>query len=248
MKLPLSLVIITLNEEKYIADCIMSVPFASEIIVVDSFSTDKTSEIAQGEGAKVLTQKFLGYRKQKQFALGVATQEWVLSLDADERLSEELQNEISSILGNPKFNGYRMPRCSFHLGRWIRHGGWYPDYQTRLFRKELAKWSGGEVHEHVVVSGSLGTLKNEIQHFVFSDLADQIETNNEFSSLGARELAKQNRRFSLAKLVFKPMGKFFECYFWKLGFLDGVAGFIIALGAAQSLFLKYSKLWEAQEF
>lgn len=245
-RLSLSLVIITLNEEKNIERCIRSVPFASEVIVVDSFSRDRTAEIAASLGAKVLAREFMGYREQKQFALEQATQEWVLSLDADEALSVELQYEIPLLLHRPEVDGFRIPRCSFHLNRWIRHGGWYPDYQSRLFRRQSGSWAGGQVHEHVQIQGRIETLTHDLQHFVFTDLEDQIDTNNEFSTLGALELQKKGERFSALKLVFRPLGKFLECYVWKKGFLDGVPGFVIALGAAQSLFFKYSKLWELE--
>jgi glycosyltransferase involved in cell wall biosynthesis len=251
MKVALSLVIITLNEENDIARCIESVPFAQEIIVVDSLSKDKTRDIALKLGAKVIEKQFLGYRAQKQFAIDQATCEWVLSLDADEALSSDLQSEILAHLLNlefqSRFNGFKMPRLSFYLGRWIRHGGWYPDYQTRLFKKDKGVWTGGAVHESVEVDGSVGKLKGDIHHFVFRDLNEQVNANNEFSSLGSAELLKKAKNFSLLKLVFKPIGKFIECYLWKLGFLDGVQGFIIALGASQSIFLKYAKLWEAKK-
>lgn len=242
-KLELSLVIIALNEERNIERCIKSVPFASEVIVVDSFSTDKTPEIAKQLGAKVVDRTFTGFRDQKEYATNLATQPWVLSLDADEALSEELQIEIKQILQNPEKDGYRCPRVSYHLGRWIRHGGWYPDWQLRLFKKEKCTWVGGQVHESVSISGEVGTLKNDLQHFVFRDLEHQIDTNNRYSSLGAQNLIEKGKRPSTLKLLFKPLGKFIECYFWKKGFLDGQAGFIIALGAAQSMFLKYAKLW-----
>ncbi len=248
-KLPVSLVIITFNEENNIKRCIESVPWASEVIVLDSQSSDETKMIAERCGAKVFEQKFLGYREQKQKAVELATQPWILSLDADEVLSPELIYEIPEMMIVPGKNlhlGYRMPRLSFHLGRWIKHGGWYPDYQTRLFKKAHAKWTGGEVHEYVQVSGDVGKLKNPIQHYVFQNLEHQIATNNKYSSQGALQLKNSGEKFRLSKLIFKPIGKFFECYVWKLGFLDGDAGFIIALGAAQSLFLKYAKLWESE--
>jgi len=242
-----SLVIITLNEEANIARCIQSVPWAADIIVVDSFSSDRTVSIAEGLGARVEKRAFKGYRDQKQYALSLATQPWVLSLDADEALSPALAKEIFEATNQSKYDGYRISRCSFHLGRWIRHGGWYPDYQRRLFKKEKAQWQGGAVHEYLEITGKVGVLKNDIQHYVFRDLDDQIDTNNEFSTLGAKELFRLGKKPSLLKLVFKPIGKFIECYLWKRGFLDGPAGFIIALGAAQSLFLKYAKLWEMQK-
>ena len=246
LKLMLSLVVITLNEEHNIARCIKSVPFASEVIVVDSFSSDKTKEIAESLGARVIQRPFAGYRDQKQFGLEQATETWVLSLDADEALSPLLQDEIKSTLLNPALDSYEMPRLSFHLGKWIRHGGWYPDFQHRLFKREKASWTGGDVHEFIKVEGTSGRLKSDLHHYVFRDLDDQIDTNNEFSSLGAKELMRRGAKFSLLRLIFKPIGKFFECYIWKRGFLDGPEGFIIALGASQSTFLKYAKLWESQ--
>ena len=249
MRLPISLVVITLNEEEHIADCITSVPFAKEIVVVDSGSADQTVDIAKSLGAHVITNKFQGYRQQKQFALDNCTQPWVISLDADERLSPELQDEIIKTFAYPSemVDGYWMTRISFHLGRWIRHGGWYPDWQLRLFKKKNAKWAGGNVHEHVEVQGTKKRLKSSIQHFVFKNLDDQIDANNRYSTEGARDLQAKGVRFRVWRLVLRPFGKFFECYVWKLGFLDGAAGFIIALGAAQSLFLKYAKLWELEK-
>jgi len=243
-KLPLSLVVITLNEERNIERCIRSVPFAKEIIVVDSFSEDKTVKIAETLGAKVIQRKFTGYRDQKQFAMEQAKESWILSLDADEALSPDLKRELPHLLLRQDADGFRIPRCSFHLNKWIRHGGWYPDYQNRLFKRGLGKWVGGEVHEHLEISGVVVTLEHDLQHFVFSGLSDQIDTNNEFSSLGAKDLKAKGESFSILKLVFRPMGKFLESYFWKRGFLDGAPGLIIALGAAQSLFLRYAKLWE----
>ncbi len=227
------------------ARCIQSVPFAQEIIVLDSASKDKTQIIAKSFGARVIDQSFLGYREQKQKALSFATQEWVLSLDADEALSPQLQEEIKKTVGNngPE-DGYRMPRCSFHLNRWIKHGGWYPDYQTRLFRRLKGKWVGGEVHEYVQIDGVVGSLKSDLHHYVFKNLEEQINTNNQFSSLGCIELVRRNQRFSMFRLIFRPLWKFIECYLWKGGLLDGPPGLIIALGASQSLFLKYAKLWE----
>jgi glycosyltransferase involved in cell wall biosynthesis len=243
-KLALSVVVITLNEEANIGRCLKSVPFAKEIVVLDSESQDRTREIAESLGAKVVVQKFKGYRQQKADALALATQRWILSLDADEVLSPELQNEICEMVQASSRDGFRVPRCSFYLGRWIRHGGWYPDYQTRLFKREKGSWAGGGVHEVLKVNGRIGTLRNDLHHFVFKNLEDQIDTNNEYSTLGAKDLYESGKNFYRWQLVLKPLQKFIDCYFRKLGFLDGAPGFIIALGAAQSVFLKYSKFWE----
>lgn len=245
-KLPLSLVIITLNEEKNIERCIKSVPFASEIIVVDSFSKDKTAEIATGLNAKVYQNKWLGYGAQKAYAADLAINDWVLSLDADEALSSELQREIIEKFSSLDiYSGYELPRKSFHLGRWISYGGWYPDYQLRLFNKKQSQWNKDLVHEKVQVAKK-EKLKSPIFHWVFDGISDQVITNDKYSTLGAEKLHDQNVRFNLAKLIFKPLSKFFECYFLKRGFLDGMPGFIIAVSAAYSVFLKFAKLWELQ--
>ena len=246
LQLPMSLVVITLNEEANIERCLKSVPFAAEIIVVDSFSTDRTVEIAQKCGARVIQEKWRGFGAQKAFAAQAARHDWILSLDADEALSPELAQELQQ-----KFTqldpvaGYRLPRLSYHLGRWIRHGGWYPDYQLRLFNKKFAQWNTAELHEKVEVKKALD-LQSNLLHWVFKDISDQVKTNDRYSSLGADALYEKGKRFSLVKLVAKPISKFLETYFWKLGFLDGIAGFVISVGAAYSVFLRWSKLWEVE--
>lgn len=243
-KRPISLVIITLNEEDNISRCIQSVPWADEVIVVDSNSTDRTREIAESLGAKVYNQPFLGFRDQKQKATDFAKNDWVLSLDADEALSLGLSQEILKTFDTtPIHDGYTMPRLSFHLGRWIKHGGWYPDRQLRFFNRKKAKWGGGHVHEKISCE-VVGSFKNNILHYVFKDLTDQIEANNRYSSLGAQDLFERGKKFSLVKLFLKPVSKFLETYVWKLGFLDGLPGFIISVGAAYSVFLKFAKLRE----
>jgi glycosyltransferase involved in cell wall biosynthesis len=241
---PLSLVVITLNEESNIERCLKSVPFAAEWIVVDSFSTDKTVEIAQKLGAKVVQEKWRGFGPQKAFAASLAQNPWVLSLDADEALSPELAQEIQEQWDqlDPQV-GYQIPRRSFHLGRWINFGGWYPDSQLRLFNSASAQWDTSVLHEKVVVAQQK-RLKNDIHHWVFKSLSDQVNTNNKYSGLGTQALIEKNKKFSLPFLLFKPLGKFFETYFLKLGFLDGMPGFIISVGASYSMFLKYAKLWE----
>ncbi len=243
-KLPLSLVVITLNEESKIERCLKSVPFASELVVVDSFSQDKTVEVAQKCGARVVQEKWRGFGPQKAFATEIATHDWVLSLDADEALSPELAQEIYEKFSrlNPQA-GYRLPRLSYHLGRWIRHGGWYPDYQMRLFNKKHSQWNTEPLHEKVVVQ-KVETLKNNLLHWVFSGISDQVKTNDRYSTLGAEQVIKSGKKFSYAKLLLKPFSKFVETYFWKLGFLDGLPGFIISIGAAYSMFLRWAKIWE----
>ncbi len=246
-KLPLSLIIITLNEEKSIKDCIESVPFASDIVVLDSFSKDKTKELAMSHGARVFDQEWLGFGLQKTKATELAKYDWVLSLDADERLSPESQAEIQNAFSQliPE-TGYQLPRLSYFLGRWIRHGGWYPDYQLRLFNRRHARWSDSLIHEHVVAAITV-KLKNPIQHFVFKSISHQVITNDRYSGLQAQQLKVQKIRFSLFKLMTKPWVKFVENYIFKLGFLDGMAGFIIAVSSGYSVFLKHAKLWELEK-
>ncbi len=245
--LSLSLVVIALNEEAHLERCLKSVPFAGEILVVDSFSSDRTVEIAKRCGARVIQEKWRGFGAQKAFATEQATHDWILSLDADEALSPELANEIAQKLENLRPEvGYRLPRLSYHLGRWIRHGGWYPDYQLRLFHRRYARWSTSALHEKVEVQEE-GFLENDLLHWVFDDISDQVRTNDNYSSLGARERFEQGQKFSLTKLILKPFVKFLETYFWKAGFRDGLPGFIIAIGAAYSIFLRWGKLWELEK-
>lgn len=246
-KRPISLVIITLNEEENIARCIESVPWADEVIVLDSESSDKTREIAASLGATVYTQKFLGFRDQKQKATDLAKNDWVLALDADEALSLALSQEILHTFDTtPIQDGYKMPRLSFHLGKWIKHGGWYPDRQLRFFNRKQAKWGGGHVHEKIECQ-NVGTLQNNLLHYVFKDLSHQVEANNRYSSLGAQDLFDRGKKFCFAKLIFKPISKFLETFVWKLGFLDGLPGFVISVGAAYSVFLKFAKLKELEQ-
>lgn len=247
MKHSLSLVVVTKNEEANIERCLASVRgLVSEIVVIDSGSTDRTCELAQKHGARVIHQEWLGYGPQKAFGATQAKYDWILSLDADEALSPELAAEISDRFKtlDPQI-GYEMPRKSFHMGRWILHGGWYPDRQLRLFNRQHSNWSEAGIHEKVQCART-ERLHEPILHWVFRSLSHQIETNNRYSSLQAEDLKKRGVRFSYFKLCFKPWIKFFECYFWKLGFLDGMPGFVIAVGAGYSVFLRWSKLWEIQ--
>ena len=246
-KLPLSLVVITKNEEANIERCLKSVPFAADVVVVDSFSTDRTVELAQSLGARVFQEKWRGFGPQKAFATDQAKENWILSLDADEALSPELQVEIMERFAslNPE-TGYRLPRLSYHLGRWIRYGGWYPDYQLRLYNKLKANWNSAGLHEKVEVK-SLDVFRHPILHWVFDGISDQVLTNDRYSTLGAEQWMAAGKSFSIFKLLLKPFGKFLETYFFKRGFLDGLPGFIISIGAAYSMFLKVAKVWEMQK-
>lgn len=244
----ISAAIITLNEEKNISDCIKSLDWVDEIVVVDSLSGDKTRETAESLGARVIDQAFLGHVKQKQLAVDSCTHDWVIALDADERVTGELKEEISQLFGSTAESnlsfGYSVPRKSYHLGRWILHGGWFPDRNIRLFNKKYGAWTGINPHDVIKVEGKPGKLKAPLEHFVFKDLAHNINTNNSYSSISAAILFESGKKPSLLRLLFKPLGKFIETYLIKRGFLDGLPGFIISIGAAYSMFLKHAKHWE----
>ncbi len=244
----ISAAIITLNEENNISDCLTSLGWVDELVVVDSLSTDKTKELAEAAGARVIDQAFLGHVKQKQLAVDSCTHDWIISLDADERVTPALEQEIRQLFSTAPekqlLPGYSVPRKSHHLGRWIMHGGWYPDRNIRLFNRKHGRWTGTNPHDVIAVEGNPGRLKSPLEHYVFKDLAHNINTNNSYSSISAKILYENGKPPSLGKLLFKPMGKFIETYLVKRGFLDGLPGFIISIGAAYSMFLKYAKLWE----
>ena len=246
----LSVTIVTLNEEKNLERCISSVRgLADEIIVVDSGSTDRTVKIAEALGAKVFENAWKGYGEQKNFAHLKCSSNWVLNLDADEEVSPALKEEIRQIVQNNSDNtkiGYSVPRLTWYLGRWIRHGGWYPNRLVRLSQKNSSQWSEPCVHEALIVQGTVGELKSDLLHYPFLTISDQIDTNLRYSKLGTEALRKKGRSFSLLKIIIKPIGKFFETYFIKAGFLDGVPGFIISVNATHSIFLKYANLLEVE--
>ena len=246
---PISLVVITLNAEAHLARCLDSAGLAAEKIVLDTGSTDRTREIALAHGARVITEEWRGFGPQKRRATELATHNWVLSLDADEALTKEAAASIQTALSEratfQNYAAFSFARLSFHLGRWISHGGWYPDRQIRLYDRTRANWDDSVIHEKVR-SPSTAVLEGNIEHYVFDSLSHQVIKNDRYSELGARALAKRGRKFSRFNLIVKPKVKFLEVYVWKRGFLDGLPGFIIAVGAAYSVFLKWAKLWESE--
>ena len=243
-----SVCIICFNEERNIKRCLKSASWADEIIVVDSMSTDNTVELAQKFTDNIFKKPWEGYQAQKQFALSQATSDWVLSLDADEEITAALEAEIRAEVKRPHArDGYRIPRRSFYQGRWINHSGYYPDRQLRLFKRELGQWIGERVHEKLDVRGSIGDLKNDLLHYPYGGIiSGQIQKVDNFSSLLAQDLYDQGKRFHLAFLLFRPLGKFFEMYLLRRGFLDGLAGFIIAVSSAYAMFARYVKLKEIE--
>lgn len=245
---PLCAIIITLNEEHNIARCLRSVNFATERVVVDSGSTDRTCEIAAAEGAVVLRHTWEGYGQQKNWALAQAREPWVLFLDADEELSPELQQEISEFVsangkvGAQQFWGADMPRRTWFLGRWILHGGWYPNRLVRLANRKFGRWTEPPVHEALSVQGNIHRFGADLFHYTFRDVGDQVITNVRFSRLGAAAAAARGERGTILRILLKPVGKFLETYVWKRGFLDGFPGLVISINAAHSLFMKYVEL------
>ncbi len=246
MALPLSVVLIAHNAAAQLPDCLASVPFGDEIVLVDSGSNDRTAEIAAGRGARVLQKEWLGFGRQKQFAVEQARNNWVLCLDADERVSPELAASIRRALEAPVAPVYRMARRNRFLGRWLRHGEGYPDWSARLFDRRHARWSDDAVHEKVLYAVTPGTLEGDLLHESAEDLGRYLEKQNRYSALAARQLFERGRSAGLAELLLSPLVRFVKFYLLRLGFLDGVPGLVhIAIGCAAS-FMKYAKLIELQ--
>jgi glycosyltransferase involved in cell wall biosynthesis len=242
-----SVTIITLNEAEHIAAAIDSARWADEVLVVDCGSTDGTVDIARGGGARVLCREWSGYVDQKNFAAERASHDWIFSLDADERITPALASEIRALLATePAMRGYRLPRVTYHLGRWVRTTDFYPDYQTRLYDRQTARWRGKYVHESVTVDGPVGQLRSELEHYSFSDLRDQLDRINHYTTLAARQMHELGRRSGPLQLLVHPPAAFLRNYILRRGFLDGTAGLTISLMNAYSVFLKFAKLWEIQ--
>jgi glycosyltransferase involved in cell wall biosynthesis len=247
-KPPISVTLITLNEERNIARALESVRWADDVVVVDSGSTDRTLEIAKASGARVFQNAWKGYGQQKNFAQAQARHDWVLNIDADEvvpaELAREIQARVQSAETRPAVRGFSIPRLTWYLGRWIRHGGWYPNYLVRLADRRHARWTEPNVHEALEVQGETEKLEHPLHHYAFSGISDQVQTNLRYSRQGYLDLVGRGRKPSPMRLVLKPIGKFFETYLIKKGFLDGRAGFIISVNAAHSMFLKYAYFYE----
>lgn len=238
----ISATIITYNEERNLPRAIESLRSADEIIVVDSGSSDRTVEIAQNLGARVVEAGWPGYANQKNFAADQAQHDWILSLDADESLSEALEAEIWRLKkSGPDCDAYTMPRLAQYLGRWIRHSGWYPDRKVRLYDRRKAKWVGDFVHESVKVNGKLGHFDSNLLHFTCDSLSEHMKTMNRYTTLAAEQLIASKTKVTWGRLIFEPPWTFFKTYFVCLGFLDGVEGLAIANMAALYNFLKYAK-------
>jgi glycosyltransferase involved in cell wall biosynthesis len=238
----ISATIIASNEERNLPRAIESLRCCDEIVVVDSGSADRTVEIAANLGARVIEAPWRGYAAQKNFASECAANDWILSIDADEALSEALESEIWQIKRNgPAYDAYTMPRLAQYLGRWIFHSGWYPDRKVRLFDRRRAQWQGEFVHESVKVHGTIGHLQANLLHFTCSSLSEHLKTMDSYTTLAAEQLIAEGRRAPWSRLVLDPPWTFFQTYVLKRGFLDGLEGLAIAHMAALYNFLKYAK-------
>ena len=252
--MPVTATVITFNEAANIEAALQSLSWADEIIVVDSESTDNTTEIARRFTDKVIVRPWPGYIDQKNFAAAQATHDWIFSLDADERVTPELAAEIKAVLDHnrrdvgksnrPRAAGYRVPRVTFHLGRWMRSTDWYPDYQLRLYDRRRARWAGKYVHESVKADGPVEYLRSELQHYAYRDAAHHLETMERYTTLAARQMFEEGRRAGFLHVLVHPPAAFFRNYVLRGGFRDGKAGLTVSRMNARYVRMKFAKLWE----
>lgn len=240
----LSVTIITKNEASNIEACLQSVQFADQVIVLDSGSTDNTVDIALSMGAEVsVRDDWQGFGIQKNRALALATSDWVLSLDADERVTPELQTEIQAVLKNSSFDVYAVPRLSSYCGQYMRHSGWHPDYVTRLFRRHSVQFSEDLVHEKIISRSKVGRLNASLLHESFRNFEVVLDKVNRYSTAGAEILLSKGRRSSLGGAIGHGFWAFIRTYFLRLGFLDGKMGLVLAISNAEGTYYRYLKLW-----
>lgn len=240
----ISVCIISYNEENKIEDCLKSLEgVADEIIVVDSLSTDKTKEIVQKYTDKIFDQKFLGHVEQKNLAVEKANYDWILSLDCDERLTDELKNSILKIKNNLEVaDAYRIARRTFYVYRWLNHC-WYPDHKVRLFNRNFARWAGINPHDHVELDGkNIITLKGDLLHYSFDSISEHVQTLDLFTEIGADEIIKRNKKVNILSPWTHGLWTFLKLYLLKRGFMDGYAGLVVAVLSGMHAFVKYNKV------
>ena len=246
----ISACVIAKNEADRIGPCLRSVAFCDEVLVLDSGSTDGTQELCRAAGARVIETDWPGWVKQKNRAVEAASHDWILSLDADERVDDELRAQIEALragaLAAPEGpRAYEVTRKVFYLGRWILHGGWYPEWRIRLFHRAHAHWAGVDPHDRVEADGSAGRIRQgNLEHFTYRSMEDHLRQMILFTGEAARQMRARGRRAGPVSLVLRPAWRFFYVYVLKLGFLDGYPGFLVARLGATSTFLKYARLWE----
>ena len=241
----LSCTIICYDEEDNIRAALESVKWCDEIVVVDSFSHDRTVEICREYTDRIYQREWPGFVEQKAFALEQTRHPWVLNLDADERVSPELRREIEDALRAPQADGYYIPRLVYYLGRWWHRGGWYPDYRLRLFRRDQVVWGGVDPHEKVLLHGRSARLRGALLHYTYRDIADHLATINGFTGVAANQLLLRGKRASLSDLIVRPFWRLVRYYLLRRGFTEGIAGLFVAQTAAFYVFAKYAKLWES---
>jgi glycosyltransferase involved in cell wall biosynthesis len=240
-----SVTVITLNEAHNLSDALESVAWADEIVVVDSESTDNTTAVARRFTDRIVVRPWPGYVAQKNYAASLASHDWIFSLDADERVTPALADEIRAALASdPPHAAYWVPRVTWHLGRWIRTTDWYPDRQLRLYDRRAAEWTGRYVHEAVTVRGTEGHLRAELQHRPYRSVADHLETMDRYTTYAARQMHEAGRRAGLVQLAGHPPLAFVRNYLARGGIRDGVPGLVISAMNAYYVFLKFAKLWE----
>jgi glycosyltransferase involved in cell wall biosynthesis len=239
--------VITRDEAAHIAAALQSVSWADEIIVVDAHSTDETVAIARRYATRVEVRDWPGYSDQKNYAAGIASNDWILSIDADERVSAELATEIRQALQRESgARGYRVPRVTWYLGRWIRSTDWYPDYQLRLYDRRAGRWNGKPVHESVELEGPPGRLHHELQHYAYRDISHHLATIDRYTTLAAEQWMAEGRRTNGFEMLVHPRLAFLRNYLLRGGIKDGAAGLLVSRLNAYYVFLKFAKLWELQ--
>jgi len=244
----ISAIVVCFNEEDNIGRCLASLMWCDEIVVVDSFSTDRTVEICRRYTGRVIQRAWAGYRDQKAFAHSQATKPWVFLVDSDEEVSAELRDEIRGALaaGGDGLAALSVPRLVYYLGRWWRRGGWYPDYDIRIFRRELARWGGTDPHEKILVDGKARRLRRPLYHFSYRNVADHWKRINHFTSVAAAEQKGAGRPWRWMDNLLRPPFRFLRAYVLKRGWLEGFPGYFVAATAAMYVFLKYAKLRELE--
>lgn len=245
-RLPLSAVLITRNAAGQLAECLASVAFCDEIVIVDSGSEDATVEIAGRHGTRVIQSGWRGFGPQKQFAVEQASHDWVLCIDADERVSEALRESIVAVVSAPTLGAWRFARCNRFMGRYLRHGEGYPDWSLRLFDRRAARWSDDPVHEKVIAGGEVGTLHGDLLHESAESLETYFAKQNRYSTLAANEAVARGERASVLHLLLSPLLRFIKFYFLRLGLLDGLPGLVHVLVGCGASFAKYAKMLAMQ--
>jgi glycosyltransferase involved in cell wall biosynthesis len=245
--LPVSVYVLTYNNTRTLEGCLRSLAWADELIVVDSFSDDGSFELAKTFTDKVHRKEWAGHREQYQYAADLTTNEWIMFVDADEEIPPELANEIRTALeqNRGECDGYICHRRTFYLGRWIEYGGWYPDYEIRLYRRDKGRWEG-DLHAKIEVKGRVKHLNHHYLHYTYGDISDHIQTIDKYSQTAAEDMIRAGEKFSLWKLLFRPPFRFLKEYVFKGGLRDGLPGLIVAICTVFYVFMKYAKLWDLE--